>query len=428
MDNIGYLKRSALVTAVVALGASVTVFLFNDWFHDDFLPLLGMSAPVGDAFGVALILLVAFIAQRFVSMAFFRDQNLGVTVEKVKHDEADRRVVAVLAEVATELRAVPTFNTVLREQLHSVTEQTEHAAYDISERLQSIDQVASELNDFVSRSHRESDEMAKASGAQIAENQELISGMREYIDARIEDAASQKVRVQRIVEEARSLEPLTNLIQDIASQTNLLALNAAIEAARAGESGRGFAVVADEVRKLSAETEKAVKLINNGIHSVATTIETQLNDQLSAVNLEREQAALGQFANQLSDLGDSYAELLSRQSEVIDTIKASSERLAMMFMDALASVQFQDVTRQQLEHTTESLNRLDDHLLALSERLELAETEDFEYVPLTERLEEIYKRYVMDAQRSTHAAALKDNAAGPGPAAAVGGGQKVELF
>lgn len=429
MNTIGFLKRSALVTAVVASGASVTVFVLHDWFHETFLPFLGVSARLGDAVGVVLILLVAFFGQRMVSLAFFRDQSLGVVAEQRMNDEADQRVVQVLSEVVTELRAVPTYNTVLRQQLHSVTEQTELAAYDISERLQAIDQVATELNDFVGRSHQESDQMVKVSESQIADNQRLIEGMREYIGARIDDTTGQKARVQLIVEEARSLQPLTNLIKDIASQTNLLALNAAIEAARAGESGRGFAVVADEVRKLSGETEKAVKLINDGIQSVAGTIETQLSDQLSAIHLEREQEALTQFADQLNGLGKSYIDLLSRQSEVIDTIKSSSERLASMFMDALASVQFQDVTRQQLEHTTESLDKLDEHLMALSERLELAESDDFVYVPLTERLDEIYGRYVMDSQRSTHDAAInhsEDDA--PRSSQPAGGGQKVELF
>src|SRR5690606_40006319 len=128
----------------------------------------------------------------------------------------------------------------------------------------------------------------------------------------------------QVVEEARSLESLTKLIKDIAAQTNLLALNAAIAAARAGEAGRGFAVVADEVRKLSAETEKAVLAINHGIQGVASTIETQLQEKLSAINLDREKAALSQFADQLVQLGGSYEEILRHQATVIDTVRGSS--------------------------------------------------------------------------------------------------------
>ncbi|PKO49904.1 MAG: chemotaxis protein, partial [Betaproteobacteria bacterium HGW-Betaproteobacteria-21] len=95
-----------------------------------------------------------------------------------------------------------------------------------------------------------------------------------------------------------------------------------------------------------------------------------------------------------------------------------------MFMAALASVQFQDVTRQQLEHTSESMQRLDGHLGVLAERLLQSENPDFSYTPLAEHLEEIYSRYVMDQQRHTHQSALHQSGAGSGG----GGGAKIELF
>ncbi len=422
MDFNALLRRSILVATVVALGAGTTVFFFNDWFHDDFLSKLDIPQPLGDAVGTVLIVAVATLAQRLVSLAFFRDHMFGLTSVQERMEFSSRNVVAVTEEVSKELRTVPTYNGVLRDQLDSVIQQTEQAAYDITSRLQAIDEVVSRLNSFVAESSSASNQLAEHSEENIEHNQRLIGEMREYIEARIAEAQADQERVAQVVGEARSLESLTKLIKDIAAQTNLLALNAAIEAARAGEAGRGFAVVADEVRKLSAETEKAVLAINQGIQGVATTIEVQLQEKLSAINLDREKAALGQFADQLVQLGGSYEEILRHQATVIDTVRGSSEELAVMFMDTMASVQFQDVTRQQIEHTAQALQRLDEHLAGLAERLVQAENPDFKYVPLAEHLEQLYSQYVMESQRSTHKHSLhqKDEPAGGSP--------KIELF
>lgn len=416
------LRRSLMLHATVGLVAAVVVFLFNGWFNASFLPALGVSQALGNAIGTLLIVSTTYVGVRLISIALFRDQAYGAREQERAFESIRNNLTAVGSEVATELRAVPTYSEVLRSQLDSVVEQTEKAAYDITARLQSIDGVIDTLSQFVTTSSSESSDMAHHSEERIAKNHGLIAEMRQYIDFRIEEADRDQERVAEVVKEARSLESLTRLIKDIASQTNLLALNAAIEAARAGEAGRGFAVVADEVRKLSAETEQAVIKINQGIQGVAGTIETQLQEKLSSVNLDRERTALEQFANQLHELGESYQEILRHQAHVIDTVSGSSNELGAMFMESLASVQFQDVTRQQLEHTADSLRRLDAHLAVLADRLEQSEDADFSYTPLSEHLNEIYSRYVMEEQRHTHNTALRQSDS------ASGGGSKIELF
>ncbi len=403
--------RSILVTAVVALAAGITIYLFNDWFHTEFLAALGIPVPLGDALGTMLIVAIAYGAQRVMSVAFFRDQMYGMSSEQERLQSASTLIATVSDEVATELASVPTYNEVLRGQLSNVVQQTEQAAYDITERLQSIDSVVTVLGEFVANSSSESSRLAEDSERQISQNQLLIQQMREYIDSRIAEAEADQQRVSHIVREARSLESLTQIIKDLAGQTNLLALNAAIEAARAGEAGRGFAVVADEVRKLSTETEQAVVAINRGILGVAQTIEHQLQAKLSQNNLKSEKAALGKFADQLLELGGRYEQILVHQGSVIETVGRSSDELAQMFMETLASVQFQDVTRQQIEQIGEALVRLDEHLSHLGERLTQAENPDYSYTPLAEHLEQIYSRYVMDAQRDTHKQSLGDEAA-----------------
>ncbi len=424
MNSTTFLRRTLYIQVSIALAVGVTVYVLNDWFHQDFLTALGIAQPLGDALGSMLIVATVSVAIRLVSLAFFRDMTMGRDTALKQGSHAREQAVATCREVATELRGVPAYSGVLRGQLDSVVQQTEQAAYDITSRLQTIDGVVGELNGFVAQVSNESAELAHDSEARIANNQQLITRMQEYIDFRIQQAHEDEARVSQVVNEARSLGSLTGLIKDIASQTNLLALNAAIEAARAGESGRGFAVVADEVRKLSAETEKAVTAINQGILGVAGTIESQLHQRIQRAAPDEERTALSQFADQLTELGASYERMLRSQASTIETVRGSSEQLAAMFMDALASVQFQDVTRQQIEHTVESLTRLDDHLGVLADRLEQSEDPGFTYTPLAHHLDEIYGRYVMDQQRQTHATAV----GGASAAAASASSNKIELF
>jgi methyl-accepting chemotaxis protein len=95
-----------------------------------------------------------------------------------------------------------------------------------------------------------------------------------------------------------------------------------------------------------------------------------------------------------------------------------------MFMNALASVQFQDVTRQQIEQVIDALNRLDSHSAMLAQRLDEFENPDYEVRPLSEHLDQIYSKYVMDSQRETHHAATGQ----AGQPVSSGSGPKVELF
>lgn len=423
MNTLTFHQRSLLMLGAIALAAGVTVYFLNDWFHGVMLPGLGISNPLGDAVGSVLLVVASFVGVRIASLAVFRDQSLGQGVEIASLTRQHAQSEQALLEVADELRAVPRLSEVLRNQLANVIDQTDAAAHDISSQLQSIDGVVDRLNVFVATRSSESTELVHDSEQRISQNQQLIERMQTYIEFRIQEAEADRVRVTQVVKEARSLEALTRLIKDIAEQTNLLALNAAIEAARAGEAGRGFAVVADEVRKLSAETEKAVVSINRGIQGVASTIETQLEEKLAATDPDRERDALSQFADQLAELSSSYEDILRAQSNAMETVRESSEELAGMFMNALASVQFQDVTRQQIEHTSDALSRLDQHLSALADRLEQSDNPDFTFTPLTEHLDEVYAHYVMDQQRQSH-----DAAVGKSPTASTATSPKIELF
>ena len=425
MDIQLILRRMLWAATAVGLGAAGTIFLLWDWWHADFLAGVGLPHKVGDALGVLFVVMVAFFSQRLVSLAVYRDWQFGAG--KLKADWETRAVAALTTaeKIGFELRAVKNYNDVVRGQLNSVVGETEKAAFDITSRLNDIDGIISRLGAFVDSTTSESNKLLSASEERIERNRALISTLESFIRQRVVKAQEDHERVIHVVKEARSLGTLVDLIRHISGQTNLLALNAAIEAARAGEAGRGFAVVADEVRKLSGETEKAVGQISKGIQQVASSIEAQLADKLKD-NDASERDALQNFAVQLDDLGKSYKEVTEHEAAVMCTVTESSQRLTEMFMSALASVQFQDVTRQQLEQVNGALDRLDTYAAMLADRLGSLDKAAAELSPLAAQLDQIYGGYVMESQRDTHKAATR---AGKAPAKdTVKASPKIELF
>lgn len=321
---------------------------------------------------------------------------LGITTQRrhmsSKHEE--RR-----AWVAGELGLSQQLHKTLNGQLSDVIASTEQAAFDISTTLSDIDAKVLDLDKLVSASVIDTGRIAADSAEEIDKNRELMDAMGKYIAFRIDESRQDRERVIQVSNEAKQLAVLAEVIKNIANQTNLLALNAAIEAAHVGAAGRGFAVVSDEIRKLSRDTEHAVKSINDGISGVVQAINDQFKDKISDEKIESEKNTLEAFGCQLSGLNIKYGQLIKSQTEMVLSIGQSNEDIKRLFMSALASVQFQDITRQQIEQVQKSISSEDEHFDHLIEGLTTNDTNMFVKRSFSAKLHEIYDSYVMDSQR-----------------------------
>lgn len=149
-------------------------------------------------------------------------------------------------------------------------------------------------------------------------------------------------------EQIKSVNKLLGEIDGISSQTNLLALNAAIEAARAGEAGRGFAVVADEVRALSQRSNhfsdkirEQYGLMEKSIQNAATVVGKMASRDMDMTMNSKNRVI------ELMDEADAINKNVEMQLHTVSTI---SERINQDVSTAVRSLQFEDMTRQLIEH------------------------------------------------------------------------------
>jgi len=408
-----------LTVATFAVIAYVLVAPYHRWNHE----ALGIDEQLADVIGISVAVLISYIFQLVLSITIFKDATMGVQAdhEQFKQILSDEENIINMA--ANELGELPALTKLLNGQLHAITEETERSAYSIMERLQAIDGVINELMSTVTASAQESDAMIKEGEKSVGSNVGLIENLNNYIMERFAEFESDRISISIVVQQANSLTSLVDMIKNISKQTNLLALNAAIEAARAGDVGRGFAVVADEVRKLSGETDRAVSKIQEGIGNVAKTIEDQFRNKIEHSNVKQQQEVLEGFSNHLDSMGANYHKLMERDEKTLSNIGNASQTLSSMFMDVLASIQFQDVTRQQIEQVQKALNDLDTHV---AQMVQMMRNRDFSNAKsIKDHIDHIYDGYVMEKQRDVHTDALGANNTSRSKGAAT---QKIELF
>ncbi len=297
---------------------------------------------------------------------------------------------------------------VLVKQLQEVNEHTESASMDIGDRFMSIVERARTQSSDTSKAFIElagdddnnSDNLLQLSKKSLFE---VIGSLQNTSQATNKTLSDMQV----IIKATGNAKSMVDEIEYIAKQTNLLALNAAIEAARAGKQGRGFAVVADEVRKLSDRSNIAADEIRKIVTHIETdTMAMHSNTKSSISTINNTSVEAESVVNTtMKKIDDTISNVKTR----LDALTRETESLASDISNIVISMQFQDITRQRIEHVIAPL-------LTMKSELEYVVNnyagESGNENTANENSVSLKEMYTMESERKTLEAALsegKDN-------------------
>ncbi len=347
------------------------------------------------------IIFTAFIYISFLtSVYFFRKkqiQNLKNEF-RLQIDQKVSEIEGLLKPFDMPLHDKALLIPVLVNQLREVTQETESAALDIGDRFMNIVERARKntadasvvLEKFTGVENKEG-------GNAIELSKKALSDVIQSLQEAIVFASQTMNEIKIMSEDTMHINKVVDEIEFIAGQTNLLALNAAIEAARAGEHGRGFAIVADEVRKLSDRSNTAAEEIRKLITKIET--DTGVIYRNSEVSVSKSYTVSEESATIVEDTMHKIDGIVEEVKNQLDILTQETQSLAKDIGNIVVSMQFQDITRQRIEHVIEPLL---DFKMELEEMLQSASSIDskiHEFGSDNNRIEWLENMYTMESER-----------------------------
>lgn len=258
---------------------------------------------------------------------------------------------------------------ILANQLVAVIEQTESAAMSLTQSFLSIHAKAN------SQVKKVTDVFGSFSADNEEEDSEnVLLSLKDMLASLVGNFKTVTVSIRtgvrniiKITENVEQIKDKVDKIDEISDLTKILALNAGIEAARAGAAGKGFAVVAGEVEKLAARAN----LATSEIHDIVNKILVDSKDLYEETQKEVNQS--DEITNQVENMFESALEQINTtiekaHSQLRDLTK-EAESLAEDTSSIVISMQFQDITKQRIEHVIAPINDLTEEIEEVSNKM-----------------------------------------------------------
>jgi methyl-accepting chemotaxis protein len=402
LDEYTWLKLPALIVLAVSLLVSVVAWITCD-------KLIAVASQ-GNGFHLVLLLMVVVplvLCGAYGLLIAGRQRLYGKQLRQQALLLTQSQQLARFREqMLKEMHLLPTLNNILSGHLGEATSSTESAALVIMTHLQDVHQQSSQFLQALQQQQEKARQIATDQEKRRQINQQMLLSIMQYQTQREEQMRLDAQQIEEVFVRVRELTGMTDIISRLAAQTNMLAINAAIEAAHAGSHARGFKAVADEVRKLSRQTSEAAQRIYEGIEMVSSTVRDNLADIVSKVRTDEESRQLTDISAKFGELtGDAQA-MASYLSEITLSGIGAGEGIFAGVMGMLENMQFQDISRQQIQQVQAALEQLNYYFQHVSDG---HGTLDAESLTVENIIEQVQQSYVMHKQQKVHNNILGDD-------------------
>jgi len=197
-----------------------------------------------------------------------------------------------------------------------------------------------------------------SSGQSMLATLDNLSGqLRALTDVDAHDSGRQSLDdidgVSRIVE---ALSEIVAAFAKIVKQLSMLGIATRIESARLGADGRGFSTLADDVEKLARSIVDHCAGIIARIGTLRGHVASARESTLASIKAQRGcyDTISGQLGANLAGLG----EVSARSADLSRELSENATEVAADIAQAVKSLQFHDIVRQQIEHVEHALTEL----------------------------------------------------------------------
>lgn len=222
-------------------------------------------------------------------------------------------------------------------------------------------EIGGKLQVFLSRSRQlteSSSKIASSISGEILQNginelNWLLKQFSQSLSASSEAIKNDKNELLKILSSVLSILDGLDGFRKIVKHLRMLGISTKIESARLGDEDKGFNTLADHVEKLSNIINEKVGIIS----TKSSFLQTGINSTTKKLeHLEKDQ---DRHAKQiLSSTGTTLDQFEGKYNECsvrAEKISKSSVNVSRNISDIVTSIQFHDITRQQMEHVNEAI-------------------------------------------------------------------------
>jgi methyl-accepting chemotaxis protein len=253
-----------------------------------------------------------------------------------------KEMAASTEELNAGMDSLSTNGEEMNGNMTTISAAAEEANVNLSTVASATEEVTANMEPINEASQRTSQSVSTVASA-VEEMTASISDVRDRCQQAADESEQAATRsretnavMQKLVDSAREIGKVVDMINNIAEQTNMLALNASIEAAGAGEAGMGFAVVANEVKDLASQTGEATKAISRQIDEIQTNADssskatqqgTEAMEQMKESNegilqaVQEQALSVEEISKSMGDVGQETNEVTRRVGEATSGVQ-----------------------------------------------------------------------------------------------------------